>query len=160
MSDEQTIKIKLKTAHVEIEYEGSEDFLRSDLLGFITKIAEIHKMSPPIHTPQQGTAPSGTATINLSVNSIATKLKVRKGPELVLAACAYLAIVENRTNFRREEILESMKTATTFYKKSYGSNFSHYLDRLVKNGKILQQSKGVYALSAQVRSEMELKLGS
>jgi len=43
MSNEQTIKLKLKTAHVEIEYEGSEEFLRSDLLGLITEVAEIHK---------------------------------------------------------------------------------------------------------------------
>src|SRR3989304_1757042 len=129
MSDEPIIKLKLKTAHVEIEYEGSEGFLRSDLLGLITEFAEIHKAHPPIERPAQqgsetqlGISSSGSTAINLSVKSIAAKLNVKTGPDLTLAACAYLALAANRDTFSRKDILDSMRTAANFYKKSYNNN--------------------------------------
>lgn len=167
MSDEQTIKIKLKTGHMEIEYEGSEDFLRSNLLDLITQIAETYKVSSSIGTPHQltntpepGTTQGNTPTINLSVKSIAAKLNVTTGTELALVACVYLTLVAKRDTFSRKDILDSMKDATTFYKKSYAANLSKYLNGLVKYGKILEQANDIYALSGQLRSEMELKLGN
>jgi len=167
MSNEQTIKLKLKTAHVEIEYEGSEAFLRSDLLGLITEVAEIHKSHPFIKMPtpqgsetQLGISTSGDSVINLSVKSIASKLNVKTGPDLALAACTYLALSANRDTFSRKDILDTMRTAANFYKKSYNNNLSKYLDGLIKDGKILQQANDVYALHDQVRSEMESKLAN
>ena len=167
MSNEQIIKLKLKTAHVEIEYEGSEEFLRSALLGLITEVAEIHKAHPLIETTtplesesQLGVSASGDSAINLSVKSIATKLNVKTGPDLALAACAYFALSENRDTFSRKDILDMMRTAANFYKKSYSNNLSRYLDGLIKDDKILQQANDVYALHDQVRSEMESKLGN
>lgn len=167
MSNEQSVKLRLKTAFVEIEYEGSEEFLRSDLLGLITEVAEIHKAHPPIEMStqqgseaQSGISSSNSSAINLSVKSIAAKLDVKTGPDLVLAACTYLALVANRDTFSRKDILDSMKTAANFYKQSYSNNLSTYLDRLIKDGKILQQANDVYALHVQVRSDMESKLGN
>jgi hypothetical protein len=166
MSNEQSIKLRLKTAHVEIEYEGSEEFLRSDLLGLITEVAEIHKTHPPIETlaqqgsEQLGISSNGNSTVNLSLKSIAAKLNVKTGPDLALAACAFMALSENRDTFSRKDIIDSMRTAANFYKKSYNNNLSTYLDGLVKDGKILQQANDVYALHVQIRSEMESKLGN
>jgi hypothetical protein len=165
MAENQVIKLKLKTANVEIEYEGGEDFLRSELMGFITEVAEVHKENQPIGTTiqQTNTPPAGVTsggTINLSVNSIAAKLTVTTGPDLVLAACADLTLALNRDTFSRKDILDSMKTASTYYKKSYSNNFSNYLDGLVRNDKVLQQANDVYALHTQTRSEMESRLGN
>jgi hypothetical protein len=163
MSNEQSIRLKLKTAYVEIEYEGSEDFLRSDLLRFVAEVAEIHKANPPMGAlPQPTSAPesSGIPTVSLSVNSIAAKLEGKTGRDLILASCAYLTLAANRETFGRKDILESMKTAATFYKKSYESNLSSYLARLVKDNKILQQDTDVYALPVHVRNDMESKLGN
>lgn len=163
MSNEQSIKLKLKTAHVEIEYEGSEEFLRSDLLGLINEVAEIHKATPPMTPPLPPTTNQNSSsgqTINLSVNSIAAKLNVATGPDLVLAACAFLTLAANRETFNRKDILDAMKSAATFYKKSYSNNFTNYLDGLVKDSKILQQANDVYALPVLVRNDMESRLGN
>ncbi len=167
MTNEQSIKLRLKTAQVEIEYEGSEEFLRSDLLRLITEVAEIHKTNPPIETPaqqgnetQSGISSSNNSTINLSVKSIATKLSAKTGSDLTLAACAYLSLSSNRDTFSRKDILDAMRTAANFYKNSYNNNLNKYLDGLIKANKILQQANDVYALRDQVRSEMESKLAN
>ncbi|MBI3175106.1 MAG: hypothetical protein HYZ25_15375 [Chloroflexi bacterium] len=165
MSDEKIVKLKLKTSHVEIDYEGSEEFLRSELLSLITEVAEIHRENPPIGIPQRVDASKGNATgeaqstINLSMKSIAAKLSIETGTDLALAACAYLAIVKGLDTFNRKDILESMKSAANFYKQTYRSNLSSYLDALIKDGKLLHQANEVYALQAQVKNEIEAKLG-
>ena len=107
-----------------------------------------------------GISSSGDSVINLSVKSIAAKLNAKTGPDLTLAACAYLALSANRDKFSRKDILDAMRTAANFYKKSYNNNLSKYLDGLIKDEKILQQANDVYALHDQVRSEMESKLGN
>jgi hypothetical protein len=167
MSGEQIVKLTLKTAQVEIEYEGSENFLRSDLLGLITEVAEIHKMNPPIgtahqliKTPAQEMNAKDHIPLKLSLANIATNLNVGTGPDLVLAACAYLTFTENKSTFKRKEILTAMKTANSFYKKTYSGNLSKYISSLLGEKKILEQINGVYALSDQAKTEMELKLGS
>lgn len=167
MSNGQPIKIKFKTAHVEIEYEGSEEFLRAELLELTTKIEETYKASPPIDMlPQQAVVPSQQVTsndapkISLSLKSIAAKLNVTSEPELVLATCAYLTLSANRDTFTRKDIFDTMKTASGFYKKSYSSNLSVTLDGLIKNGKLLHQANDVFALSVQTRSELESRLGT
>ena len=166
MPNDQTIKLKLKTANVEIEYEGSESFLRSELLTLVAKVADVNLTVSPIgasspheDNPHPNATPDNTPTINLSVMSIASKLKVTNGPELALAACAHLTFVNKRDTFSRKEILKSMQAAASLYKQSYGSNLSQMLDRLIRGNKILQQNSDVYALHYQVRSDMEAKLG-
>ena len=163
MPTEQLIKVHLKTAQVEIEYEGNESFLQTEMLTFIKQIAEIHKNTPPLSSPS-GSKIEGIPTddqgINLSVSSIASKLIVESGPDLILASCAYLSLVKKQETFTRKNILDSMKLATTYYKKSYSSNLSSYLDRLIKDDKILQQANDVYALSVQIKNVMVSKLGS
>jgi len=166
MADEQTIKLRLKTAQVEIEYEGSESFLRSDLLGILDEIAETHKSNPPIEptnlqvTDTQSDSTSNIETdIKLTIRSIASKLNVKTGTDLILAACIYLALVAKHDIFRRDDIQKEMKNAASYFKKSYISNFGNSLNTLIRSGKIHEQEKDVYALPIQVRSEMEAKLG-
>jgi len=166
MINEQTIKLKLKTAQVEIEYEGSEIFLRSDLLRIITEIAEAHKSNPPIETANQqvpdmelDSTPSSGTDFKSSVRSIATTLNVKSGPDLILATCAYLTLVAKRDTFGRNDILQEMKKAANFYKKSYNNNFSNSLVRLLLDKKIHEQEKNILALPDQIRNDMEIKLG-
>lgn len=51
-----------------------------------------------------------------------------------------------------------MKEAAGFYKTTYGSNLSNYIDTLMKNGSLLEMGKETYALSDGARQILEQKI--
>ena len=93
----------------------------------------------------------------MTTNTIAGRLDVKTGPDLVLAACAHLCFVKGADTFERKNILAEMQSASNYYKKTYSSNLSKYLSKLVKDGKLIERSKEVYALSAGTKQEVEGK---
>ena len=109
-------KVKIKIGSVEVDFEGSEEFLKSELMKLVTSVSELSKESGMVvHPDEPGLLGQEEGkTIQWSTDTIASKLACKTGPDLVLAACAHLKFVIGKTSFKRLEILEDMQTATGF----------------------------------------------
>ncbi|MCE9612600.1 MAG: hypothetical protein K8R23_20555 [Chthoniobacter sp.] len=157
-------KIRIKYGQLEVEFEGSEDFIKSELPELLETVTGLLKAagtevadteSGSVLPPSAGTSQPG---LTLSTSSIAHKLGFKEGSDLVLAACAHLAFAQAKESFSRAEILKEMKAAKTYFKTSYSSNLSNYIQTLVKSNKLLEGSGGSYALHATTIADLKSKL--
>ena len=94
----------------------------------------------------------------MSTTTVATKLSVKSGPDLALAAAARLSIVLGKATFSRKEIHDEMKSATGFYKGTYNNNLTSSLVRLTKEQKLNEQSKDIYTLTPTTKKELVSQL--
>jgi hypothetical protein len=85
-------------------------------------------------------------------------LSCKTGPDLTIAAAAYLTIVMNISTFGRSELLPEMKSATAYYHKNFESNFSQNMRSLQKAEALREVSKGKYALTAPKLEELKSSL--
>ena len=151
-------KIKIKTNHFEVEFEGREEFLKEDLLNIMESILEKYSSTgvrdeiKPATNSQLIDNPN--VEVGLTTSTIASKLKVNSGPELILAAMTHFHFVQKKNTASRKEIFEEMKSATAFYKSTFGGNLTLYITNLIKSGKVLETSKDTYALSNAWRSQV------
>ena len=157
-------KLRIKVGPIELDYDGTDEFIKNDLLGLISSLAELAAKSgleeedkETEDAPKKKTGKG--KLVQLTTGSIASHLKVASGPDLVVAACAHLAFAKGLATFKRDEILTQMKTAASYYKKSYRSNLTSYLDRLVKGDKLVEASTDTFALKAEFAQELRAKLG-
>lgn len=166
MSD-NTVKIRLKFGQSEIDYEGPLSFLQNDLSVLMKEMAGFCKNhgiamdtdSPASSEKTLEPLPNENKKINFSTQSIASRIPVKTGPDLAIAASIHLDFVEGKEEFSREEILKEMKSAKSYYKKTMGSNLTNHLGNLVKNKSLNETSSDIYALSAEKKAEiMEKKL--
>ena len=159
-----TSKIKIKVGHVEVEFEGSEEFLSKELLALLKSVSSIYTSTPPmipesvISQSQPVTIPS--TPIQMTTNSIAAKLSVKSGTDLIIAAAANLTLVKGAPTFSRQEILKEMQTASSYYKKTFCANLSKYLKAITVDGRLIENSTNAFALSAKTRADLESKLVS
>lgn len=164
MSDD-IAKIRLKIGQLEIEYEGCSSFLQDDLLNLMEKMvgflaeheAPIPTDSAPAQTNGAGSTGS-TGELDHSTNTIATILGAKTGPDLVVAASAGLTLVQGKDRFSRKELLTEMKTATSFFKKTYSNNLSKYLEGLTNADRLRLVAKNTYAISANEKKKLETEL--
>ena len=93
-------KVRVKVGEFEVDYEGDAAFLPDGLLGMIEKISEMLK-----HIPMQphvsGKPPIPTNAGSLSTSTIASKLAVKSGSDLVYAAAAHLRLSKGKETFMR-----------------------------------------------------------
>jgi hypothetical protein len=163
MENSNPTKIKIKIGSVEIDYEGAPEFLDEKLMGLIEKILELNKSHQTVMPPQKQNSENfqfAPEKLELSTNSIATKLNVKTTTDLALAACAYLFFVEQKSTFSRENILDAMKKASTYYKENDRKNLSSSLNSLMKNGVVLERTQGNFAIHANKIKELEVTLAS
>ncbi|MGD1903065.1 MAG: hypothetical protein ACFB9N_12600 [Geitlerinemataceae cyanobacterium] len=158
-------KIKIKLGNIELDFEGTEEYIRDDLpqlLDLILKYSGSEILpSDDDESEEEELIPdnnSGSAKIQMTTTSIATKLNVKKGTQLVLAACAHISLVKSVEVFERSNILSEMKTASGYYKETYSKNLTASLTTLMKAGKIIERSQDQYALSAEYKSQVERQL--
>lgn len=153
-------KIKIKLGPIEVEYEGSESFLKQELPALIKTVTELSKSAGVtlgnIETDHDKSKPDA-GRLQLSTTSIATKMSCSSGADLVLAAAAHLTLAKKMEVFSRKQLLDDMKTASGFYKSTHRDNLSTYLKSLLKD-KLNERSAGQYSLSASARKELESKL--
>lgn len=154
-------KIRIKIGAIEVEYEGSEAFLKTELPAFIKSISELQispvRESDPEQNGSNNKPESVKNVIQLSTKSIAAKLNVKSGRDLVVAAAAHLCFVKEKAKFTRKELLDEMKTATSYYKATYSNNLSMILSRLIKT-QLNEPSTDVYALTADTENDLRKKL--
>jgi len=162
-----TSKLRIKIGEVEIDYEGTEEFLKQELPLLLKTAMELYKAAGTAANGPSGskvassrTNKGGGAFPPLSTASIAAKLGVGSGPDLILAAAAQLTFVAKKETFSRQELLKEMQNASGYYKKTYSNNLTKYLNGTISDQKITETAKNVYALSAKTKVELEAKLAN
>jgi hypothetical protein len=166
--DTVATKIKIKMGAVEVEYEGEESFLKEELPALLAAITELHRVERAQakkngKNDEQGDAggdqdgDTKTAKVGTTL-SVASKLKVKSGTDLILAALVRLALVKQQLSVPRKELLDEMQTATGFYKSSYSGNLTAYLTRLSKADKINEDAADKYSLKEATRKDLESRL--
>ncbi len=163
--DGESAKIRIKIGAIEIEYEGKASFLQDELLNLVQNLVGFyaeHKAAIPLDAPSEEAEKSGSgvasAQLEYSTNTIAGHLGAASGSELAVAAAARLTFVKKQDKFTRKDIDAEMKSATTCYSKNMSSNLSSSLNTLVKGKRLNQIEKDVYALSANEKATLEVKL--
>jgi hypothetical protein len=148
-------KIRIKLGPIEVDYEGSETFLKQELPNLLKTLTELSKSAAGLFDQLGSGGDEGEKKeIKLSTNSIAAKLSCSSGPDLLAAAATHLTFAKKQDVFSRQQLLKEMKTASGYYKSSYGANLSGYLKTLVKNQTLTEPSTGNYSLSAKKRKEL------
>jgi hypothetical protein len=157
-------KIRIKMGDIEIEYEGSEEFLRAELPELLSAVSELyHKTSSDEPAPEGkgsegGDDHNGAPHVGTTA-TIAARLQCESGPDLALAAAGRIVLGLKREAFTRQELHAEMKSARSFYSKNMGSNLSSILNGLVKAGKFNEVSSGNYTLAQADRTRIESLLG-
>jgi hypothetical protein len=164
----ETSKLKIKLGPIEVEYEGSETFLKEELPQLLAAVSDLYAKShaalgalvQPSAAASSTEAKNGHATAKLqaTTGAIAAKLKVNSGSELIMAAAAKLSLVTGLDSFPRQSIIDEIKTASAYYKATYLNNLTSSLNALVRNGKLNEPSQGKYALTAASLTELEQAL--
>jgi hypothetical protein len=149
-----TSKIRIKLGAIEVEYEGSEQFLKEELPQLLTAALKEAPAGTLPNTTQQADA----GILQGTTGTIAAKLVVKQGPDLIIAAAARMTFVLEKSAFSRQEIIDEMKTASAYYKKSYLGNLTPYINTLMKDGKLLEPSTGTYSLSATAQADLKARL--
>lgn len=150
---------------IEVEYEGTEEFLRDHLPDFLTTISELHAGSGERDAyDEQADEPrdngKSPASIYGTTATLAGKLKCTSGPDLAIAAAARLTLGVHQDSFTRQNIHAEMKSARSYYKQNMTSNLSKILEGLVKAGKFNEISKDTYSLAQTERDRIEAILGN
>jgi len=166
MAEAAVSRIRIKLGHVEVEFEGTEEFVKRDLKPLVTEIIELYKGTALEKEPLNDGNGNGTGNAHHAsggqivgtTNTLAAKLGVKTGPDLIVAAAAQLTFVGKVDSFPRQKLLESMKTAKNYYKRSHVSNMSSHLKGLLAEQKLIEPSSGTFALTAGARRELEKKL--
>lgn len=150
-------KIRVRAGELEVEFEGSEDFLRDELPSLLEFLSGLNIAKVSTSDRSDRGDVGGDTTLG-TTNTVAAKLGAETGPDLILAAAAKLTFADGVTSFTRKELLAEMQTASNYYKTSFTSNLSTYLSRLVKAGTLLEQAKDTYALSSTKAQELRTAL--
>jgi hypothetical protein len=148
-------KIRIKLGAIEVEYEGSEAFLKKELPDLMKSITELYKsVRTLVEQPEEQGGDFEQKRIKLSTKSIAAKLNCSSGRKLVIAAASHLTLTKNQDSFTRKQLLSEMQSASGYYKKTYADNLSNCLKGLLKDDTLTEPSGGNYSLSEQKRKEI------
>ena len=176
-------RIRVRKGDTEVEYEGSEQFLRTELSSLLQAASTFpsgsgrRAQSPPADPAAPGrtsgggkrsarktpararsvdAAPAGQDPgMPPGVADVAARMGCRHGTDLVLAASAQLSIRAGEKSFSRAALLGEMKTAADYYKPVYGKNLSRYLKNLIRERQLEEPGPGIYALTARARRELK-----
>src|SRR5690348_16260150 len=94
-------KIKIKVGPVEVEYEGSEEFLKNELAELLSSISKLYRESGASSQPPTPPAGNGIGSIG-TTGAIAVKLQASSGSDLALAAAARLYLGHQKASFTRD----------------------------------------------------------
>lgn len=150
-------KVRVKVGQIEVEYEGDDAFLPDGLLEMIEKISAVLKVVP-LESPANGKPETLPNAGKLSTSTIASKLGAKSGSDLAYAAAAHLRLAKGIETFSRSDILDEMQVATAFYKGSFGSNLTAYLDTLTKAGRLNSIGNQTYSMPEAELTDLGKKL--
>jgi hypothetical protein len=158
-------KLSLKVADIEIEYEGSEEFLQSELPKLIEGIARLasakgkdksENQDPDRETRNNPALPDRPGG-ELSISTISQRLGVSKGSELIMAAALSL-VGAGAESFTKAQLRDRAREAKSYWKSTYRGNFDSYVARLVKAGRLNHNSGDNYALPDKERNALSTRI--
>lgn len=164
-----TSKIKIKLGAIEIEYEGSESFLKEELPQLLGAVSELYqkshatfgvlpKASNSVIENDAGVSVASSRKIKTTTGALAARLQVKTSADLIVAAAAKLTFDDGLEVIPAARLLEEIKSAPSYYKASYGGNFFRSLGVLVKAGKLNEPTKNNYALTSKLVVELESRI--
>ena len=139
-----TSKMRIRVGEIEVEYEGSEEFIKAELPALMEHVAKLQRSLPTLKAGG-GTADESEAG-SMSCTTIAQKLNAKKSPLLMMAAALKLTLANSGKEFTKSELREMMKSAIGFYKSSFANNFDATLQRAVTKGEINHSGGENYSL--------------
>lgn len=158
-------KLRIKMGEVEVEYEGSDDFLKKELPELLKGVLALHanaaersgeRIGDDTRTIEAATSKSMLG--KLSASTAAAKLGVKSGSDMVLAAAAALVFGEGKESFSRAELLKAMQTAKAHFKATFRSNLSNYIITLIKSQDLLDHGGDSFGLQEDKRKELQRAL--
>lgn len=165
-----TAKVRIRAGAVEFEYEGETEFAVSDIKELFSYFETLFKVPSITAAGSEVEQDVSQADVDVSartrghrsnsklhVNSVASALDAKTGPDVAIAAAATLQILEGKEIFSRNDLIESMKKATKYYNKNMLSNLTKIISGLVGE-EFNQISEGSYSLSASALRALEAKL--
>ncbi len=157
-------KLLLKHGEVTIEYDGPEQFLKENLSDIIKAVADLGKLAPAPQSRDQiskaGTpGPPKIDPADASVSTLAQKLDVTTGPDLIAAAALSLAI-GGTPAFKKRALRDRSREAKTYWKKSYANNFDNYVNRLVTSGRLNHLSGDDYAIPVKEQNTLSSRIAA
>ena len=166
MSDQVQSHIRIKMGQIEVDFDGSEQFLKEELKVLLGEIAALHRAAGPElkshatngHENGKPHLDEGSSKKVGTTGTVAAKMAVASGPDLIRAAAAHLVLDRGIDPFDRKQLVAAMKSAGSYHKKTYVGNLSGYLRRLVIDGKLTEPTSGRYTLPAAARKELEAQL--
>ena len=160
--DAERVNLRATLGHLTVEVDASRSFIRNDFLEVLRDLQELAVAAPGTTLAnvyaESPADSSGEPRLDLTTGSIAAALNVRTGSELAVAAAAKLTLVDGRQRFSRRDLMAEMRTAGSYFKKTYSSNFSNYLNTLLKERRLIESSAGVFALAEATRREIQQSL--
>jgi hypothetical protein len=161
---QMTSKIRIKMGAIEVEYEGSEEFLKKELQELLSAVSRLYAQSGASPDGELAVAHpgagNGSGKVAGTTATIAGKLACKSAPELMIAAAAHLTLVANKAEFSRKELLDQMKSASGYYKASMTNNLGNYVNNRVKAGELVEVRKGHYALSSKKLADLRTSLAT
>lgn len=158
-------KLKIKMGHIEFEYEGDAVYDKEAVKDLFSHIESMMVSVPKaFDTPPSfgnGDAPVGGKTgelANLGMNTVAARLDVKSGPDLVMCASAYLQICQGKPTFSRRELLKAMQEATSHYNSGMNKNLSNFLKALITGKRLNSLAEDKMSLAASEIGSMKAKL--
>jgi hypothetical protein len=161
-----TSKLRVKLGRIELEFEGSEDFIKQELMTVLAQVKTLGAAMDSLQDDEDDgngdgdTKSKAKADPTLTTSTIAATLQVSSGPELVIAALARLCIVSGAAKASRKEIIVEMKTATAYFNDNYVGNLTSSLKGLITSKRINDLGSGNYTLSATERTALEPKIAA
>jgi hypothetical protein len=158
-------RIKIKMGSIEIDYEGSEEFLKKEFREFLTAVIELRSQSAGEEIAQassEGAPPGSSGTsVRTTTKTICSRLGGKSGSELAFAACAKLTIVDSLAEFDRKQIIKEMRSATGIFKEGFATgNLSGYLTSLVRKGKLNEVGQERYSLTEDAERDVRNRIQS
>ena len=150
-------RFKFSRGTFSCEIEGTPEFIEQKLDVLLEKALEISDADGAENqTVESKIIPSSsnhniTYDESFSTNTIALATNVKTGSDLVIAAITHLQLVRKLQKVTRQDISEEIKSATSFYKTTYSSNLTAYLDTLTKSRRLNLVAKDTYSLSSSER---------
>lgn len=162
---EANSKLRVKIGAAEVEYEGSNIFLRDEVMRRIDSIldmvrqrSDLQNMPRQIDGSPQRLDSKAENPLGLSTSTIAGLLGAKSAGDLVIAAAAKVMIVDGKATTTRAELLTEMKTAVAYYKSTMSNNLTETLKKLIRDDRLRSGTPGTYSLSSTERASLEHKL--
>ncbi len=153
-------RIVVRYGDLNVEYEGSDDFIKDGLLGLLTEVAAVAATGVAGPNGSTSVSHANGPALDFSVKTISSKLGNSKGADLARSAAVFLTLVQKRETFSQGELLTAMKSATGLYKQStHGKNLGSIILSLIGSGLLVETSTGAYSLAEAHRGQFENMLG-